>query len=169
MKLSMPKRHKLDYDSEELAHNLKQSIGHGQGVDAFFSPPSPTKETGSDRKTKEKQVGANVQARKRARTHAPMHAETDIPKGARKHASVHARTEEELRKATSIKKHLSSFTFRFRLEELEKLDELTAKINQDAEQKISKNDIVRLALNWLIKDHEENKGKSMLVRVLRRT
>ena len=36
----MTKRQQLNYDSENLVHNLKASTG--QGVNAFFSDPSPT-------------------------------------------------------------------------------------------------------------------------------
>ena len=65
-----------------------------------------------------------------------------------------------------MKKHLSSFTFRFQAEELEALDRVTDEINRNRGQKTSKNDVIRLALNWLLQDLEENKDNSTLARVL---
>lgn len=136
---------------------------------SFSKLMSPTRPAEPEKKEKEIE---SVQARKNARTHAPKHApkraEKDEPKEARIDASVRALIEKELKRSSLIKKHLSSSTFRFRPDELEELNQTVEEINKGAEQKISKNDVVRLALNWLLKDYEENKEKSMLARVLRR-
>ncbi len=72
----------------------------------------------------------------------------------------------ELRREFLNRRHLSSFTFRFKVKELEDLDRATAEINQTASQKVSKNDLVRLALNWLLQDYQTNHDRSMLAGVL---
>jgi hypothetical protein len=148
----MAKRQKLNYNSEELTHHLKQSTG--QGVDALFSPLPPTPSPTSPEEPGQDERNENIQTRTRARTHA------------REQASKHPSIEQALRKRISMKKHLSSFTFRFQAGELEALDRVTEEINRNRGQKTSKNDVIRLALIWLLQDHEENKDDSMLARVL---
>ena len=64
------------------------------------------------------------------------------------------------------KRHLSTFTFRFRGEELERLDEIAVELNQGHTQKVSKNDIIRLSLIWLLNDYDQHKHTSVLTRVL---
>lgn len=98
-----------------------------------------------------------MQTPKRARTHKRTQANK---------RSTPARTLAELRRAIASKKHLSSFTFRFKAEELEMLDRITEEVNEGIEQKVSKNDVVRLGLRWLLKDYEQNKQTSVLARVL---
>ena len=94
-----------------------------------------------------------------------MRARTHVPQPATSHISI----EEELRDQVLIKKHLSSFTFRFRPEELEALERITDDVNRNGRYKTSKNDVIRLALNWLLRDHQDNRENSMLVKVLART
>jgi hypothetical protein len=74
---------------------------------------------------------------------------------------------ERLRQKLRTKQHLSSYTFRFRPEELEQLDQLVAKLNQARASKLSKNDLVRLALGWLLTDYEEYGQASLVVEVTR--
>lgn len=164
----MPKRKKLDFNTDELAKNLEES--KGKGVDALFSQPSPTPPEEAKKESPPKE-DISTQTRKRARTHARTKVKKiESPKP---EESVHARThfpiERDLKNSILSKKHLSSFTFRFRPDELDELDEAAGKVNKSREQKVSKNDIVRLGLNWLLKDYKRNKGKSMLARVLRST
>jgi hypothetical protein len=151
----MGKRQKLDYNSEELVRNLKQSTG--QGVDALFSPPSPPRPETAEEPQAPAEQDRSVQARTYARTR--------VRKQARSHTSI----EQELREQVLIKKHLSSFTFRFHTEELEALARITDEINRNGKHKTSKNDVMRLALNWLLRDHQEKKENSMLAKVLART
>jgi hypothetical protein len=151
----MANRQHLNYDSDELAHNLKQSTG--QGVDALFSPQSPTQPVAG-----EEQPGRGEQE---TSLHAPMHARTRVHQQANSHTPI----EQELRDQVLIKKHLSSFTFRFRPEELEALDRITDDVNRNGRYKTSKNDVIRLALNWLLRDHQDKNENSMLVKVLTRT
>jgi len=150
----MDKRQKLDYNTDELALHLKQSTG--QGVDALFSPPSPARPIAAVEPQREEETDHNTQTHQRARTHA------------RQQPGKRTSVEQELRERVLTKRHLSSFTFRFQLEELEALDRITDEINQNGRHKTSKNDVIRLALNWLLQDYEVKKEDSMLARVLNR-
>ena len=164
----MPERQQLDYDSQSLATHLKQSTG--KGVEALFpSPssslpaPSPTQTRPTPSKThhrkRKPQSPGNVQERDGGATpHSPDRA--------RKQTSTHAHVAQELRKGFLNRHHLSSCTFRFKARELDELDRATAKVNQTASQKVSKNDLVRLALNWLLQDYQTNHDRSMLAGVL---
>ena len=149
----MDKRQKLDYNTDELALHLKQSTG--QGVDALFSPPSPAQPVAPVEPQREEEVH-NTQTRQRARMHT------------RQQPGKRTSLEQELRERVLAKRHLSSITFRFQLEELEAFDRVTAEINQNGRHKTSKNDVIRLALNWLLQDYELKKEDSMLARVLNR-
>lgn len=95
-------------------------------------------------------------------TPAPMRARTRAPK-----ASPAAVVTERLRQKLRTKQHLSSYTFRFRPEELEQLDRLVGELNQSRTSKLSKNDLVRLALGWLLTDYEEYGQASLVVEVTR--
>jgi hypothetical protein len=166
----MAKRHQLNYNSDELALHLKQSTG--QGMDALFSPPSPPPPATRQQGREQKEPSESIQVRKRARTHAyrqpkPGSSRTK-PTRSRTDASVHARLVKELKERSLDRRHLSSFTFRFRAQELEALDRVTGEVNRGTHQKISKNDIVRLGLNWLLEDFDQNKRTSTLARVLTR-
>ena len=156
----MTKRQKLDFNSDELTQHLKTS--KGQGMNAFFSAPSPT----PSKQTKEARKVEKGQAPKRARTYKRTKPSTPASTPTRTDAQVHARTIEQLKRAILNKKHLSSFTFRFKAEELEALDQVTETINEKIEPKISKNDVIRLSLKWLLEDYEQNKQASVLARVL---
>ena len=156
----MTKRQKLDFNSDELTQNLKTS--KAQGMNAFFPTPSPT----PPKQAKPKKDAEKGQASKRTRTHKRTKPSTPASTPTRTDAQVHARTIEQLKRAILNKKHLSSFTFRFKAEELEVLDKVTETINEKMEQKISKNDVVRLSLKWLLEDYEQNKQASVLARVL---
>lgn len=72
---------------------------------------------------------------------------------------------DRLRQKLRTKQHLSSYTFRFRLEELEQLDQLVAELNQSRTSKLSKNDLARLAVGWLLADYDERGAASLIVEV----
>jgi hypothetical protein len=107
---------------------------------------------------REKQVHARTGVRKHAPMHARMHTPTD--------ALVHAELEEELYRRLQSKQRLASSTFRFRPEELEELDEVFKKLEQKNPRKVSKNDLVRLGLNWLLADYRAHGEESLLERTL---
>ena len=167
----MAKRQVLNYNSDELALHLKQSTG--QGVDALFSAPSPPPAVVPEQAPEPQKPSESIQVRKRARTHASRQPKPGIARTrtsqARTGGSVQARMVKELKERSLDRRHLSSFTFRFRPQELEALDRLAGEVNRGTHQKISKNDIVRLGLNWLLEDYDQNKRDSMLARVLTRT
>ena len=112
---------------------------------------------------------AHTDAQTAARTHAP--AQSD-PRPNTMQEVLPMTTEEEsvdideLRRRVSAKRHLSSFTFRFRANELEELDLVVDELNQDDDLRVSKNDAVRTALNWLLADYKLHKDDSVLARVL---
>jgi hypothetical protein len=94
------------------------------------------------------------------------------------YASVRARTRaskstpasqvvDRVRQKLQAKQHLSSYTFRFRAEELEQLDRLVTELNRDRAVKLSKNDLIRVALGWLLTDYDEYGSESLVVEVTR--
>jgi hypothetical protein len=102
----------------------------------------------------------------RASTPAPVRARTRVPKAAASSGPSSVVTD-RLRQKLRAKQHLSSYTFRFRPEELEQLDQLVAELNLTRSTKLSKNDLVRLALGWLLTDYEEYGPESLVVEVTR--
>lgn len=87
-------------------------------------------------------------------------------------ASVHARTrsavDEALLRALAEKQWLASSTFRFHPEELDRLDALADAVNRAKTRRVSKNDLVRLGLLWLLNDYDLNAGRSLVGRLLDR-
>jgi hypothetical protein len=166
----MAKRQQLNYNNDELVQHLRQSTG--QGVDALFSPPSPPRSVATTKQQAQTGQDESIQTSTRARTHLLPQAETGVSQEKSvqtdTHASMHARIVEALRHGFLNRRHLSSFTFRFRAQELEDLDQVAAEVNREVDQKISKNDIVRLGLNWLLQDYQHSKQNSVLASVLRR-
>jgi hypothetical protein len=110
--------------------------------------PQPATSREADR-TSSKSAQTTV----RARTRAPK-------------AVVAAPMVDRLRQKLRSKQHLSSYTFRFRPEELEQLDQLVAELNQTRASKLSKNDLARLAVSWLLADYEERGQKSLIAEVV---
>ena len=187
----MAKRQKISYNGETLTENLRQS--NGKGVDAFFPEHSPEPVSPNTIELPHAQADADMHARTDARMHAsvhePEHANADAGANAQVDARTHASTQsdsapnelsevpqaaaeeesvdiDELRRRVSAKRHLSSFTFRFRANELEELDLVVDELNQDDDLRVSKNDAVRTALNWLLADYKLYKDDSVLARVL---
>ena len=88
---------------------------------------------------------------------------------------MHARTDagavssdEQLFRGLSDKQRLASSTFRFQPEELERLDLVCDELNRLKPKRVSKNDVVRLGLRWLLADYEASRGDSVLSRLLAR-
>ncbi len=93
-------------------------------------------------------------------THARMHTRID--------ASFEMGFTESLYRKLQHKHHLSSYTFRYRLEELEALRKLDEKLEKTHPNKMSKNDLVRLGVNWLLEDYEKQGDTSLLAHILAR-
>ncbi len=102
-----------------------------------------------------------VRPETRARTRAHKHACTDASTAAR----ADAPSIEELYRQLQTKQHLASQTFRFRPEELAALDRIGSKLKGPGGRGLSKNDLVRLGLNWLLTDYEQNGEESVLAGV----
>ena len=100
------------------------------------------------------------QERTRARVPAPTPASTA--------ADQQVALVDALYRGLQHKHHLASQTFRFQPGELEELDALVAQLGQRYPRTVSKNDLVRLGLNWLLQDYAERGDDSMLARVLAR-
>src|SRR6266702_5813801 len=75
---------------------------------------------------------------------------------------------ETLYRQLQSKKHLSSYTFRYRPEELDELERIFTQIEGENPGKVSRNDLARLALNALFEDYRSNGEVSTLALVLKR-
>ena len=89
--------------------------------------------------------------------------------GARTLSSTNTRKTEQsiegLYRQLQTKQHLASQTFRFHPEELAALDAASGKLKGPGARGLSKNDLVRLGLNWLLADYEQNGEESVLAQV----
>jgi hypothetical protein len=149
----------------------------GKGADIFFGDYSPTRDQPPTDASPPDEPGveassppearpdsppevSEVRASARARTHARSDASTS--------AGVRTTMRIELHKKLQAKQRLASYTFRFRPEELDELEQVLGEIEGLVGQKPSKNDLVRLALLWLLADYRENTDVSVLIQVLAR-
>src|SRR2546429_4236267 len=66
------------------------------------------------------------------------------------------------------KKHLSNGSFRYKADELEKLDTIFKDLEAQKPGRISKNDIARMALIAFYEDYEKNGEESILAQVFKR-
>jgi hypothetical protein len=66
------------------------------------------------------------------------------------------------------KKHLSNGSFRYKADELEKLEAIYRELEQKKPGRISKNDIARMALIAFYEDYEKNGDESILAQVFKR-
>ena len=166
----------IDARTHTRTHADVEAPSHA-GVDAWADAPAdeqmqPSTQSGTPAQAEtsgDAGTDANVDTHMHARTGARMHARSD--EDDRKiNSAISERTEEvnieAIQKAIRAKRHLSSFTFRFRANELEELDLVVDELNQDDEHRVSKNDAVRTALNWLLADYRARKHESVLARVL---
>lgn len=137
----------------------------GKGVDLFFGgdsraasvaePPAPeTDEPSTPRISRSRTVApptTSVRARVRA------HTDGAAPSG-----------DAELFALIEDRQRLASSTFRFQPEELEQLDLVVEEIGRGRSRRLSKNDVVRLGLRWLLSDYESNRQRSLLGRLAAR-
>src|SRR5260221_11140546 len=97
------------------------------------SPPTPSLQ---EEKKKEIRTEVNTHGRTDARTHAYTHTRIDAPPKIDLVESLYRKIQQ--------KHHLSSYTFRYRSEELEALRKLDEKFKKSHPNKMSKNDLVRI-------------------------
>lgn len=136
----------------------------GKGVELFFggdSRPAPAAEqppadVPEARPSSSRSRTASAAASTRARTHS----RADAPSAGENDAMLFALVEDRQR--------LASSTFRFQPEELEQLDLAVEKVGRGRARRLSKNDVVRLGLRWLLRDYEANRERSLLARLAAR-
>jgi hypothetical protein len=106
-----------------------------------------------------------------------MHARTNESEQESKHIRQEASEEAYIGKGVIIevlydqiqqKKHLSNGSFRYKADELEKLDAIFKDLESRKPGRISKNDIARMALIAFYEDYEKNGDESILAQVFRR-
>ncbi len=106
-------------------------------------------------------------------THARMHARKNEGEQERIEASEEACIGkgviiEVLYDQIQQKKHLSNGSFRYKADELEKLDHIFRELEARKPGRISKNDIARMALIAFYEDYEKNGDESILAQVFKR-
>ena len=103
------------------------------------------------------------------------HKSASVPTRKQKH--IEASEEASIGKGVEIdmlydqiqqKKHLSNGSFRYRADELEKLDAIFKELEGKKPGRISKNDIARMALIAFYEDYEKNGDESVLAQVFKR-
>lgn len=126
-------------------------------------------------------IQASTQESQSEDTNARMHARIDGSEQESKPASLQERTvtleEAYIGKGVIIevlydriqqKRHLSNSSFRYRADELEKLDHIFRELEAKKPGRISKNDIARMALIAFYEDYEKNGDESILAQVFKR-
>jgi hypothetical protein len=129
------------------------------------STQSPAPRT--DATTRRETAGESTESKsteKRARTRARVDVGVDAPA----QAATDASTIEALYRQLQAKQRLASQTFRFQPDELAALERVAAAVKGNAARSLSKNDLVRLGLNWLIDDYDQHGQDSVLAKVCAR-
>ena len=141
---------------QESVPEDKNARMHAYTPDAI--PESVNVSTQDDKQTsKQTRKSASGSARKQERTEASE--EAYIGKGV---------IIEVLYDQIQQKKHLSNGSFRYKADELEKLDAIHHELEQKKPGRISKNDIARMALIAFYEDYEKNGDESILAQVFKR-
>ena len=153
----MPSRKRRAISFPELEHRGRNAILRSpeevQAEEALLATatddaPATTRPVPTDSPASDERMHVSV----RARTRVPKTTQTTTLAG-------------RLRQKLRARQHLSSYTFRFRPEELEQLDQIVAELNQSRTSKLSKNDLARLAVSWLLADYAERGQSSLVVEV----
>lgn len=69
-------------------------------------------------------------------------------------------------KAVLQPQNLNPNTFRWTQDDLDNIRDIVYELETKYGKKIDKNDVVRIALNWLVYDFKESKQQSLLVRIV---
>lgn len=131
---------------------------------AWLEPPKPAaapSDVQLGQPTPAAQKQASFEAPKQAPLQASKLASKQVPA-----AKADARTLEERLAAVFSSEGLKANTFRYTQEELDAIRDIVYRLETIYGKKIDKNDVVRLALNWLIYDFDEREEESLLVRIL---
>jgi hypothetical protein len=147
-----------DFSFPELEHRGRNAILRSS---AEVEAEQEMLEKGSDTARETAQV-AEAPAIQEEKAEATVRARTRAVKSAALSMA------ERLRQKLRTKQHLSSYTFRFRPEELQQLDELVTELNHSRTVKLSNNDLARLAVSWLLADYADRGPASLIVEVTSR-
>ena len=107
-------------------------------------------------------------------THASMHAPMQERKKVEKHATTRIRKQGDTNNVDALsdqlknKKHLSTSSYRYQSGELTEMDDIFKELDGVKPGRMSKNDMVRLALILLCQDYRENGDESILKKVQNR-
>jgi hypothetical protein len=132
-------------------------------VTASLHPPPADAQTVAKEETRELPE-PSTEKRVRTRTHT----RTQTRGGAEAEVVSGGIDIETLYRKLQARKHLSSYTFRFRAEELDEIDQIATELEQEDPGRFSKNDLARLALLWLCEDYRKNGEASILEQVHKR-
>ncbi|HEX3640621.1 MAG TPA: hypothetical protein VHV10_04970 [Ktedonobacteraceae bacterium] len=143
------------YTSDVIPESMNVSINEGPpaGRQARRKVPTPAREQASKTESKPTRKPANQQESK------DENEQADIDKGV---------LVDMLYDQIQQKKHLSNGSFRYRADELEKLEAIYRDLDRAKPGRISKNDIARLALIAFYEDYEQNGDESILAQVFKR-
>src|SRR5215469_8740447 len=149
------------------------------------STPEDTNENTGPKESKQESTNARMQARVKDNVqastpedkHTNVHVNSPERKQTRKQERTQAAEQAYIDKGVEIdmlydqiqqKKHLSNGSFRYRADELEKLDAIFKELEEKKPGRISKNDIARMALIAFYEDYEKNGDESVLAQVFKR-
>jgi len=102
-----------------------------------------------------------------------QHAGTQASMPVSTHPRTHTQNKEELLVEALYeqlvnRKRLSSLTFRYQSGELQALEEVFTQLDKKKPRRLSRNDIARLGLIWLIEDYQQHGEESVLAQVHQR-
>lgn len=178
----MAKRQKLDYNMDELTHNLKQSTG--KGVDAFFSPRSPANQPKEkvlpDRKTPAKnghvkrspslvRVAPSKTTKPLDTTPAKMVQGNHDAMTSRSHditpdvtTSLSQEINVKLWREIIEETETHNSSLRMSAAEREKVEDVVRDLKRKYKIKTSMNEIARLGLLYLIYDFKKRGAQSII-------
>ena len=133
----------------------------GKGVELFFGGTTSESPVATEERAAKSPTRAHRSASQR-----PPQADANVRMRARMQSQ--GVNEEALIRGLGEKQWLASSTFRFQSEELERLDAVFDAVNRVKPRRISKNDLVRLGLRWLLSDYETNVESSLVGKLLER-
>ena len=128
----------------------------GKGVELFFGSAAEAPAVA------EAATGSSPRARSATEPPGQVHVRVHAP------VQAVAVDEDDLLRALREKQRLASSTFRFQPEELEQLDFLFDALNRARPRIVSKNDLVRLGVRWLLSDYAANRDRSLAWKLLDR-
>jgi len=140
--------------------SLAETLGQRRQQSQPLEPVKPENPIAALQAVTETVPGTEDHKQEKKRTRARTHTRT-TPEEASGGIDIDA-----LYRKLQARKHLSSYTFRFRAEELDEIDQIASELEEEAEGKFSKNDLARLALLWFCEDYRTNGEESILGQIM---